>query len=207
MSGKISLKRKRVLYIVRCLAEGRKSTEIAKELCRDHRTVKRFIANANQTRKRCDKGVKRKIYADAKCLPSNEKLWNSRSSLTSKYLSNTRYRILDTVAKPAMKPIHPPLTTWHRNQRLELAKKYVKTDFQTVLSTDECRATLDGSDGWCRGWLVNGCSKASRVRRHAIRWWWCHVLGLDNWQWACWPVQSTRWCKDEHTNVQKLSSR
>ena len=47
--------------IVRCLAEGRKSTEIAKLLCRNHRNVKRFIANANQTRKRCDKGVKRKI--------------------------------------------------------------------------------------------------------------------------------------------------
>ena len=33
--------------IVRCLAEGRKSTEIVKELSSDHRTVKRFIANAN----------------------------------------------------------------------------------------------------------------------------------------------------------------
>ena len=27
----------------------------------DHKTVKRFIARTNQTRKRCDKGVKRKI--------------------------------------------------------------------------------------------------------------------------------------------------
>ena len=47
--------------IVRCLDEGRKSTEIAKELCREHRSVKRIIADANQTRKRCDKGVKRKM--------------------------------------------------------------------------------------------------------------------------------------------------
>ena len=61
--------------IVRCLAEGRKSTEIAKELCRDHRTVKRFIANANQTRKRCDNGVKPKI-SRRKCLPLNEKQTN-----------------------------------------------------------------------------------------------------------------------------------
>ena len=86
--------------IVRCLAEGRNSTEIAKELCQDHRNVKRFIANANQTWKRCENG---------------------------------RYP--------------------------------VKTDFQTVLFTDECRATLDGPDGWCRGWLVKGWSKPSRVRR------------------------------------------
>ena len=63
----------------------------------------------------------------------------------------TRFWILGTVAKPVKSSIHPPLTTRHRNQRLELAKKYVKTDFETVLFTDERRATLDGPDGWCRG--------------------------------------------------------
>ena len=35
----------------------------------------------------------------------------------------TRCRILNTVSKPLKPSIHPPLTTRHRNQRLESAKK------------------------------------------------------------------------------------
>ena len=124
--------------IVRCVAEGIKSTEIAKELCLDHRNVKIFIANPNATRKRCDKGVKWTISRRQK----------------------------SAIKREAVKlSIHTPLTTRHRNQRLEWAKEYVKTDFETVLFTDERRATLDGPDGWCRSWLVSACSKPSRVRR------------------------------------------
>ena len=47
--------------IVSRLAEGRKSLEIAKELSRDHRTIKRFVTNVNQARKRSDKGTRRKL--------------------------------------------------------------------------------------------------------------------------------------------------
>ena len=46
-----------------------------------------------------------------------------------------------------------------------MVKIYVKTDFQTVLFTDDYRATLDEPVGWCRGCLVTGCIKPSRVRR------------------------------------------
>ena len=37
----------------------------------------------------------------------------------------------------------------------------MKKDLQTIIFTKECRATLNGPDGWCRGWLI----KPSRVRR------------------------------------------
>ncbi|CAI9550981.1 unnamed protein product, partial [Staurois parvus] len=33
-----------------------------------------------------------------------------------------------------------------------------------VLFTDECRATLDGPDGWSSGWLVDGHPVPTRLR-------------------------------------------
>ena len=118
--------------IVRCLAEGRKPAEIAKELCRDRRTVKRFIANANQTRKRCDKGVK-EISRRQMFVIKREAV--KQSLLTSKQIfeqggvsgidRTTRCRTLNTVAELVKPSIQPPLTTRYRNQRLEWAKKYV----------------------------------------------------------------------------------
>ena len=70
----------------RCLAEGRKSIEIAKELCRDHRTVKySYIANANQIRRRCDKGIRRKISRRQMSVIKREAV--KQSLLTRKYLS------------------------------------------------------------------------------------------------------------------------
>ena len=48
---------------------------------------------------------------------------------------------------------------------LQWAQKYMKTNFQTVWFTDECRATLDGPDGWSSGQLVDGHYVPIRLRR------------------------------------------
>ena len=45
------------------------------------------------------------------------------------------------------------------------AEKYMKTDFQQVLFTDEARATLDGPDGWAKAWSPTGAPIPHRVRR------------------------------------------
>ena len=64
--------------IVSRLAEGRKSLEIAKELSRDHRTIKRFVTNVNQVRKRTEK-VQGENCQDVKYLPLSERLLNTLS--------------------------------------------------------------------------------------------------------------------------------
>ena len=40
-----------------------------------------------------------------------------------------------------------------------------KTDSRPFFSQMSAEQPLDGPDGWCRGWLVKGCSKPSRVRQ------------------------------------------
>ena len=41
----------------------------------------------------------------------------------------------------------------------------MKTNFDSVIFTDECRATLDGPDGWSKGWLRNEVRIPPRLRR------------------------------------------
>ena len=38
----------------------------------------------------------------------------------------------------------------------------MRTDFSKVLFTDETRVTLDGPDGWSKGWVAQGCVSSSR---------------------------------------------
>ena len=77
----------------------------------------------------------------------------------------TRFQTLKSLAK-VMKPIkQPPLGERHKTKRLEWARRYIKTDFHNVLFTDECRATLDGPDGWSSGWLLHGCQPEVGIRR------------------------------------------
>ena len=41
----------------------------------------------------------------------------------------------------------------------------MNTDMKCVLFTDESRATLDGPDGWSKGWVFDGDQCPTRMRR------------------------------------------
>ncbi|CAI9551429.1 unnamed protein product [Staurois parvus] len=61
-------------------------------------------------------------------------------------------------------------------------KKYMKINFQTVLFTDECCATLDGPDGWSSGWLVDGHPVPTRLRHQqdsAGVMFWAGIMGTE----------------------------
>lgn len=58
----------------------------------------------------------------------------------------------------------PPLTTAHKENHLDWAKKYIKTNFQAILFTDECCTPLHGPDGWSSGWSVNGHNVPTRCQ-------------------------------------------
>lgn len=59
----------------------------------------------------------------------------------------------------------PPLKCIHREKRLKWAENNMKVNFENVIFTDECRATLDGPDGWSRGWYDAQLPPPQRLRR------------------------------------------
>ncbi|CAI9607530.1 unnamed protein product [Staurois parvus] len=104
--------------IVQCLGQGMKTLDISRKLKRDHRTIKRCVADSEHRRVRADKGTLRKISA------------------------RSMHRIKRTAAKI---PLH--------------------SSKQIFEAADECRATLDGPDGWSSGWLVDVHPVPTRLRR------------------------------------------
>ena len=159
--------------IVRCLSEGCSSVEIAKLLKRDHRTIKRFLANSQQGRKKRVEKRRRKITPHElrriKREAARKPLATSRAIFQSCNMSevprSTRCSILRDLAKVRKAEKRPPLNKTHKTKRQDWAKKYLKTDFSKVFWSDEMRVSLDGPDGWARGWITKGQQVPYRLRR------------------------------------------
>lgn len=61
-----------------------------------------------------------------------------------------RCRLLRTLVE-GMKTTKPsPASKHHKEKHLSWKKKYMKTDFSAVIG---CRAILDETDNWVRGWI------------------------------------------------------
>ena len=162
--------------IIQRLHDNISTLEISKELDRDHRTIKKFVTNPELCNGRSDKGKIRKKAPVSHRAMSRIKREIRRNPLgTSKEVfenadvpdvpKSTRCRILRNVAKCGKPEVRPPLKDVHKKKRIEWAKNHMKVNFQTVLFTDECRATLDGPDGWRRGWFCKEGPRPHRIRR------------------------------------------
>uniref|UniRef100_A0A8C5MML4 Tc1-like transposase DDE domain-containing protein n=1 Tax=Leptobrachium leishanense TaxID=445787 RepID=A0A8C5MML4_9ANUR len=156
--------------IVQCLGRGMKTLDISRKLKRDHRTIKTFVADSVHRRVRADKGTLRKISARsmnrikraAAKIPLHSSKQIFEAAGASGVPRTSRCRVLKSLATVHRLSIWPPLTNAHKQKRLHWAKKYMKTNFQTVLFTAECCATLDGPEG-C-GWLVDGHPVPTRLQ-------------------------------------------
>ena len=68
----------------------------------------------------------------------------------------------------------------------------MKVNLYTVLFADECRAPLDGRDGWTNVSVATGGETPSRmIRQQGSRW--CDVLGSD----CSRLMLYTRWSRNE----------
>lgn len=158
--------------IVRYIAEGCSSLKIAKLLKRDHRTIKRFIQNSQQGRKKRAEKPRRKITARelrkvkraAAKMPLATSLAIFQSCNITGVPKSTRCAILRDMAKVRKAESRPPLNKTHKLKRQDWAKKYLKTDFSKVLWTDEMRVRMDGPvAGLVKGRELQSDSDASKV--------------------------------------------
>ena len=173
MGKKPSLSNSERQKITQLLAEGKSAHDIGRVLQRDARTIKKAVENITFKRKtRKDMGQSmfserdlRKIKIAAKKMPLHSSKTIFESAGVASVSRETRCRILRKVAKVKKPKAKPILTKRHKMQRMVWAKKYLKQDFSKVIFTDECRASLDGPDGWSKGWIVEGQDIPFRLRR------------------------------------------
>lgn len=173
MGKKVGLADVDRVKITSMLGNGMSTQEIAKNMNRDHRTIKKYVYSGKTGRKTPKRSHLRTLSSR-----DIRKLKIEMAKIphaTSKAIFDTagvpemgktaRCETLKTLGKVLKPQKQPPLSKHHKTKRVEWALRYMKTDFKNVIFTDECRATLDGPDGWASGWILNGRQPGVRIRR------------------------------------------
>ena len=171
--------------IVDLIAEGAAMGEVATLLNWDTRTINKYVAEVHGRRKKQPDAGKRKI--------TYRELWNVTRSLKKMPLATsrdifhharvvrpnrrTRNNILNHVAKVIKMSSKPPISKKNKLTRLDWAKKYMKCNFDDLFFTDECRASLDGTDAFGRRWLIDPGIRPGRFKCQQGGREWCFGMG------------------------------
>ena len=173
MGKKCQLTEGETKEIVTLCSQGTTSLEIAKKLGRDHRTIKNFLSQGKVTRSKPIRGKPkalsprniRKVTNTLRKMPHASSRAIFHAAGLPEIPKTTRNDYLRKIGMVRKMKSTPLLTKTHKEKRVKWAKKYLKHDFNKVIWTDECRATLDGPDGWAKGWILFGQSPQHRLRR------------------------------------------
>lgn len=176
MGRKKDLSQQEKAKIHTLFSEGNDTLEIAKKLGRDHRTVQKYFneGKLKRNKRKKEKNGGRRTLSDRELRQIKLELARNQHASSQVIFQRaglpdipktTRNRVLKSMGKVKKPLITCPLTYNHKLKRLEWVVKYLKTDFSQVFFTDECRATLDGPDGWASGWVLNKQNVGTRYRR------------------------------------------
>ena len=144
--------------ITKSLSEGCNTLEIAKILGCDHRTIKRFVANSQQGRKKRVEKKRRKLTAKDLRRIKREATRNPLSSSSVIFQNcdlpgvprSTRCSVLRDMAKVRKAETRPPLNKTHKLKRLDWSRKYLKTDFSKVAGSVMGTEVHFESDARCK---------------------------------------------------------
>ena len=100
-----------------------------------------------------------KTEANTSSIAIFQKAGVAQSSRTS------RHRILKDLARHVKPTPRAPVNAAHTEKRINWVRKYMKTDYCKVIFTYQCRASLDGPDGWAKVGVPIGAPSPSRLWR------------------------------------------